>query len=162
MKTKHGFVFLSVVSVLSIPAFVAGAQRGDYGDAPDNGPTYYRMMFETSAATGRFPTLYATANSRYGNPGIHHLVTNQEWFGPLDAPPSRETDANDTTSDEDIHDNLINDDLRDNGLPKIPFFIALTQAPPAAVLSYRVSVPAGAADAPRYVNVLIDWDQDGQ
>jgi hypothetical protein len=120
------------------------------------------MMFETSAATGRFPTLYATTNSRYGNPGIHHLVTDQEWFGPLEAPPSRETDANDLTTDEDIHDNLINDDLRDNGLPKIPFFIALTQMPPAAVLSYRVSVPAGAPDVLRYVNVLIDWDQDGQ
>lgn len=162
MKAKHGFVCLSVIFVLSIPAFLAGAQRGDYGDAPDNGPTYYRMMFETSAATGRFPTLYATTNSRYGNPGIHHLITNQEWFGPLDAPPSRETDANDITTDEDIHDNLINDDLRDNGLPRIPFFIALTQLPPAAVLSYQVSVPAGAPDEPRYVNVLIDWDQDGQ
>ena len=162
MKTKHGFVCFCMISVLSIPAFVAGAERGDYGDAPDNGPTYYRMMFETSAATGRFPTLHATTNSRFSNSGIHHLDTSQEWFGPLDAPPSLEDDANDLTNDEDIYDNLINDDLRDNGLPKIPFFIALTQVPPAAVLSYRVSVPAGAPDVPRYVNVLIDWDQDGQ
>jgi hypothetical protein len=162
MKTKHGLVCFPVLTVLLMPAFLAGAPRGDYGDAPDNGPTYYRMMFETSAATGRFPTLYGTSNSRYGNPGIHHLQTDQEWFGPLNLPPSRETDANDVTTDEDIYDNLINDDLRDNGLPKIPFFIALTQLPPAAVLSYQVAVPAGAPDVPRYVNVLIDWDQDGQ
>ncbi len=163
MKANHLFVCLPLVSVLSTVAVVTAAERGDYGDAPDNGPTHYRMMFETSAATGRFPTLYATANSRFvGNRGVHHLVTNQEWFGPMDSPPSRETDANDTTSDDDVYQNLINNDLRDNGLPKIPFFIALTQMPPPAVLSYYVSVPAGAPDRYRYVNVLIDWDQDGQ
>lgn len=163
MKANHLFVCLSLVSILSTVAVVTAAVQGDYGDAPDDGPTHYRMMFETSAATGRFPTLYATANSRFvGNRGVHHLVTNQEWFGPMDSPPSRETDANDTTSDEDGYQNLINNDRRDNGLPKIPFFIALTQMPPPAVLSYHVSVPAGAPDRYRYVNVLIDWDQDGQ
>ncbi len=162
MKANYSFVCLPLVSVLSTAALVAAAPRGDYGDAPDNGPTHYRMMFETSATTGRFPTLYATTNSRFGNQGVHHVLTNQEWFGPMDSPPSRETDANDTTSDDDVYQNLINNDLRDNGLPKIPFFIALTQMPPAAVLSYYVSVPAGAPDVYRYVNVLIDWDQDGQ
>lgn len=162
MNAKHVFVALRVGLVLSTAAISAAAPSGDYGDAPDNGPTHYRMMFETTAATGRFPSLYSTPNSRYGNPGVHHVLTNQEWFGPLDSPPSRETDANDTATDDDGYQNLINNDLRDNGLPKIPFFIALTQMPPAAVLSYHVSVPAGAPDVYRYVNVLIDWDQDGQ
>ncbi|MGC9451959.1 MAG: hypothetical protein ACP5I4_10985 [Oceanipulchritudo sp.] len=140
----------------------AQAPQGDYGDAPDGGPSYYDLLFETSSETGNFPTLYNTTNGRINPNGIHHLDTTQEWFGPMDQPPSRETDANDTSTDEDGWQNLINSDMKDNGLPEIPFLISLTQMPPVATLSFFVSVPAGAPDVDRVFNLLIDWDQDGK
>lgn len=140
----------------------SGQPRGDYGDAPDEGPTHYDMMFATSSAVGHFPTLYNTTNGRLDPHGVCHLKTDEEWFGPMDKPPSRETDANDTATDEDTWQNLINSDLRDNGLPKIVWVIALTQMAPVATFSFYVSVPEGAPDVDRVFNLLIDWDQDGR
>lgn len=140
----------------------SGQPRGDYGDAPDEGPTHYDMMFATSSAVGHFPTLYNTTNGRLDPHGVCHLKTDEEWFGPMDKPPSRETDANDAATDEDTWQNLINSDLRDNGLPKIVWVIALTQMAPVATFSFYVSVPEGAPDVDRVFNLLIDWDQDGR
>ena len=140
----------------------AGAPEGDYGDAPDEGPTHYSLMFSTSSEVGHFPTLYNTTNGRLDPHGVCHLKTDEEWFGPMDKPPSRETDANDTVTDDDGWQNLINSDMRDNGLPKIVWVIALTQMAPVATFSFYVSVPEGAPDVDRVFNLLIDWDQDGR
>lgn len=142
--------------------FALGQPAGDYGDAPD-GPgaqTYYPAMFATTSAQARFPTRHNTANSRIGAPGAHHVNVGQEWFGPIGAVPSVEVDATDP-ADPDGYPNLVNSDGFDDGLAPLPFFIVLTSIPPSATLTFFVSVAAGAPPGPRYVNVLIDWDQNG-
>ena len=100
-------------------------------------------MFPTSSNSARFPTEFATVNSRIGQPGAHHLNVGQEWFGQLNLVPSVEAGASDG-SDPDGTPNLVNSDGFDDGLPPIPFFITLTSIPPSATLTFFVSVAPGA------------------
>lgn len=131
---------------ISPPAIAQPA--AEFGDAPDGSDSYYPVPAGQTPVMGRFPTLRATLNSRVGGPGVHHLTVGEEWFGPPGAVPTVELDANSS-------------DAYDDGLPPIPFFLVLTSLPPGAAVTFRVTVPTGAPDVYRYVNMLIDWDRNG-
>ena len=135
---------------------------GDYGDAPDDGPSYYPDMFSTSSSTAKFPTEFGTHFSRTGQPGAYHINTGEEWLGKQPDSVSVEQGASDP-ADPDGQPNLINSDHWDGGFPKIPFFMVLTSIPPASSISFFVSKSV-ASDyyGYLYVNVLIDWNQDGK
>ena len=148
------------VGFLLVFFFASPAHGQDYGDAPDPYDSCYPVPAGQPAIIGKFPTLFNTSNSRVGNPGVHHLVVGEEWFGPAGAVPSAESDANDPL-DPDGRPNLVNNDSFDDGLPPIPFWLVLTSIPPAATITFQVTVPAGAPDIDRYVNILIDWDRSG-
>lgn len=116
---------------------------GDYGDAPDGGPTGYPAPF---AQTGDFPTLHASDGAR----------TKDLTKAFLGAAASNETDANDA-ADADGAPNLVNRDA-DDGL--VGLTMLLTGIPPPAVLTVRASAPAsGGGDL--FLNVLLDLDMDG-
>ncbi len=149
--TRWVVVFLLV----ALGGTVHAQPLADYADAPDGMATFY-----PAGGTGLFPTLFATANSRVGAPGAHHLVTGQEWLGPMVSMTSDELDASDP-ADPDGVPNLVGADGFDDGLPPLPLFLVLTSLPPSASLSFEVSVAPAAPIMTRYVNVLIDWDRDG-
>ena len=133
----------------------------DYGDAPDNLPAGYAPPL--SGVTGRFPTRAATTNRRYGLPGAHAVAHRDAWLGPLTVVPTTEAGVQDV-ADPDTIENLIDDDF-DNGLagwpcpastPPVPW-----TSPISATLEFDVSVAAAAPNVTRYLNVLIDFDQNG-
>jgi hypothetical protein len=109
---------------------------GDYGDAPDGSGalTHYPPMFHTTRSDARFPTEFNTTNSRVGNPGAHHLVVGQEWFGPLTGGVSAEAGTHDPADPDGIANLALaaNNDAVDDGLPTVPFFLVLS-----ALLRYR-------------------------
>lgn len=115
----------------------------DFGDAPDGSDTAYPVTPGTPAVTGTFKTLAASNGARHVNLG-------EEWLGRANSRPDSEMDAN-----------VVNNDLYDNAFPPIPFFLVLTSLPPSASISFWVTVDASAPPVPRYVNILIDWDQSG-
>jgi len=123
-------------------------QGNDYSDAPDNSTAYYTGII------GRFPTLKNTANSKLGRPGAHTLNIGQEMIGTT---VSAESDANDP-NDEDGVINLVDMDKDD----RVFIFIKATSIPAPAAMSFDVSVAKDAPDVTRYVNILIDFNQDGQ
>jgi hypothetical protein len=139
---------------------VAQEPTGDYGDAPDGSETYYPQMFSTTSNRGEFPTQYGTAFSRIGQPGAHHLTTGEEWLGRQPGPVSDEAGASDA-SDPDGQTNLVNSDHWEDAFPRIPFWMDLFSIPPMTSISFYVSASASAPAGNRYVNVLIDWNQDG-
>ena len=121
------------------------AITGDYGDAPDGGPTGYPATTPTPAP-GRFPSLFNTANVRLtGNAGIVHLNANSPLrFGrALDVEP----DAKITDADAD-----------DGGPTLVIGPLGQTGS-----LSFNISAPAGNPDVKHsaFANVLLDLNQDG-
>jgi hypothetical protein len=110
----------------------------DFGDAPDGSDASYPV-----ATTAAFPTLSASDGAR-------HTTLGQEWLGKAGSAPDSESEAN-----------VVNLDLYDDAFPPIPFFLTLTSLPPAATVSFWVTVDAGAPVGPRIINMLIDWDQSG-
>jgi len=120
----------------------SGAPLADYGDAPDTQNAYYGIA-------GAFPTYYNTTNSRLGLPGGHTLTVGEETLG---LTVSAEVDADDP-NDPDFVPNLVDSD-KDDGM----FVSVSTQN---AKLSFMVKVSQNAPDVPRYINVLIDFDQNG-
>jgi len=120
----------------------SSAPTGDYGDAPDEQDAYYGVP-------GCFPTLYNTNNSLFGRPGGHTLVTGEEMLG---INVSAEVDATDP-NDPDGTPNLVDAD-RDERM-----FVRLHGK--NAVFSFTVTVAKNASDVPRYINVLVDFDQNG-
>lgn len=119
------------------------APSGDYGDAPDGQFAYYGVK-------GRFPTLYSTSNSVFGRHGGHTLVTGEEMLG---VRVSAEVDANDS-KDPDGRPNLVDADSDER------MFVIVEGT--TAKLSFTVTVDKGAPKVTRYVNVLIDFDQNGR
>jgi len=115
---------------------------GDYGDAPDTQYAYYGVQ-------GRFPTLYNTTNSRFGLPGGHTLNVGEETLG---LSVSAEIDANDI-NDPDLVPNLVDSDKDDR------IFVILNGS--KAKISFTVKVSQNAPDIVRYVNILIDFNQNG-
>ena len=125
----------------------------DFGDAPDGTDTLYPVFPSEPVIIAQFPTLLASDGAR-------HATLTDCWLGGPDSAPSSEVDANDV-SDPDGLANLVNNDAGDTGLPAIPFYLDLDSATPAATVTVRVTVPSGAPDMTRRLNMLIDWDQSG-
>jgi hypothetical protein len=125
----------------------ACATPGDFGDAPDGGPTGYAGGF---AQLGRFPTLSI-------NGGAMIADTEQARLGPL---ASAERDANDP-ADPDGRPNLdpANTDT-DDGL--VDFVVVLVAIPPPAAMTVDVTAPPGSAGGAYWLNALIDLDLDGR
>jgi hypothetical protein len=91
--------------------------------------------------------LFNTTNSNL--PGGHTLYTGEETLG---KEASAEKDANDS-EDPDGVPNLVDAD-RDEGM-----FVILDGT--RARLSFVVSVNQTAPDVTRYINILVDFDQNG-
>jgi len=120
----------------------SGAPSADYGDAPDTQNAYYGVE-------GRFPTYYDTTNSVLDRPGGHTLTTGEEMLGLY---VSAEVDADDP-NDPDLIPNLVDSDKDER------MFISLNVQ--NAQLAFTVTVDANSPDVPRYINFLIDFDQNG-
>jgi hypothetical protein len=121
------------------------APSGDYGDAPDGGPTNYPEPF---AQTGQFPSLFSSNGART-------LQVDQASLGPT---ISEEVDADDP-ADPDGGPNLTNSDS-DDGL--VDFFITLTAIPPPTTLSVDVVGLPGSPGGTFYINAVIDLNMDGE
>lgn len=136
---------------------VVDADVAEFGDAPEDGPAGYAGSYNTVQAA--FPTLLNTPNSV--GPGAHTLDASMEYLGdPADGDLySYEADADDL-SDPDGIMNLVNTDDFDDGVNGLN--IILSSIPPPATLTAEVTVAAGAPDGPRYLNVLIDLNMDGE
>lgn len=165
----YGFIVLTLICfyislfiiqgtfLFMFPILAQAQSLSDYGDAPDGTNTFYPVMPGTQSVTGRFPTRFTTTNSRVGEPGVHHITIDQEWFG---YGSSAEVGANDP-NDPDGFRNLVNNDAFDDGLPSNPFFLVLKSLPPEATITFFVTIASNAPPGTRYVNMLIDWDQSG-
>jgi len=127
---------------MPISAGQSTAPSADYGDAPDGQDAYYGVA-------GKFPTYYETSNSILNRPGGHTLTVGLETIG-IDV--SAEVDADDP-NDPDLIPNLVDSDKDDR------MFVQLNIQ--NAQLTFTVTVDENAPDIPRYVNVLIDFDQNG-
>ena len=159
-------VVLGAWTLALFPAIaVATDPTGDYGDAPDCVNGLYR-----------YPTRYATQHSRVGAPGVHHLNLGQETLGIY---VSAEAGTHDPF-DPDFQSNLgacvpLVEADRDGGFPltgtddgvrfwggyPVPnaFF-----GPPlwAHFCEVQVYVDPAAPPGPRYLNILIDANADGE
>ncbi len=129
-------------SALPIAGSASTGPAGDYGDAPDGQDAYWGVP-------GSFPTLYDTTNSHFDRPGAHTLNTGEEMLG---MHVSVEVDATDP-DDPDGVPNLVDADSDE----RIFVIIEGTQAK----LAFTVTVASTAPAVDRYVNALIDFDQDG-
>lgn len=140
---KHVLLLAAGAVGIATAAF-GGDPVADYGDAPDL----------------PYPTSFATAGSRAGGPGAHHLTTGLEMLGTA---VSAEAGASDPT-DPDGFPNLVNADL-DDGVTSLLLFPA--GAPFGlprfnAMVRVTFTVAAGAPDTTRYLNVLMDVNGDGE
>jgi hypothetical protein len=124
----------------------AGDPTGDYGDAPDG-------------AGGFFPTSFATASSRVGGPGVHHLTTGLEMLGPS---VSAEAGVSDPL-DPDGVPNLVDADSDDGVLSLLVLPAGAVFGVPMVqpTLAVTFSVAPGAPNVTRYLNVLLDVNGDG-
>ena len=120
----------------------SSAPSADYGDAPDGTDAYYGIE-------GKFPTYYATSNSILNRPGGHTLTVGEETLGIY---ASAEVDADDP-NDPDLIPNLVDSDRDD----RMFLFVNMQNAQ----LTFTVTIDETAPDMTRYVNVLIDFDQNG-
>jgi uncharacterized repeat protein (TIGR01451 family) len=120
----------------------SSAPSADYGDAPDGTDAYYGIE-------GKFPTYYATSNSILNRPGGHTLIVGEETLG---LHVSAEVDADDP-NDPDLIPNLVDSDRDD----RMFLFINIQNAQ----LTFTVTIDETAPEITRYINVLIDFDQNG-
>jgi hypothetical protein len=120
-----------------------GTSPGDYGDAPDGQEAYWGV-------NGSFPTLFSTNNSKFSRPGAHTLNVGQEMLGASVTKEDCATDPN----DPDNVSNMVDADSDDR------IFVMIENT--TAKLVFDVTVNAGAPNITRYVNVLIDFDQNGK
>jgi len=131
------FALISIAASVSArneqTALLAQAPQADYGDAPDNQTTHF------------FPTLYTTTNAIANRRGPFHQDISQEWIG---ASSTAETDAR--VVDLDI----------DDGKPFV--FVWLVSLPAPTIFSVDVSIDADADTSIRYLNVLIDHNNDNE
>ena len=138
---------VDVLSILDAPmpldATASEAPIGDYGDAPDGTDAYYGVA-------GQYPTLFSTTNSVLNRPGCHTLNVGEETLGHT---VSAEQDALDPM-DPDGVPNLVDADSDERA------FVILDGTD--SRLAFTVSVKSTAPDMHRYLNVLLDFNQDGQ
>lgn len=137
----------AIISIAMSVLLGACATRGDYGDAPDGGPTGYPAGF---AQTGRFPTLAAHNGAMARN-------VDQATLGPS---ASAELDANDP-ADPDGQPNL-NPANTDSDDGVVDFVVLLVSIPPPAAMTVNVSAPPGSSGGTYWINVLIDLNLDGR
>jgi len=138
--------FAAALLLAACPGTPPAPPAGDYGDAPDGGPTGYPPAPDI-AAQGSFPTLFNTANARLaGNAGIVHLDP---------ASPLRFGREIDVEPDADV-----TDDDADDGGPTL----VIGPLGQAGSLFFNVSPPAGdpANERSGFANVLLDLNQDGE
>ncbi len=98
--------------------------------------------------------MYNTANSILGDLGAHCLNTGEETLG---IAVSRETGATDPL-DPDRIPNLVDADSDEWKLVEID----ISTTPASARLMFDVTVAPTAPDVERYINVLVDFDQNGK
>jgi hypothetical protein len=136
-----------VLALLTVTTALTGCRTpGDYGDAPDQSPTGYPVLFATN---GLFPTLAARNGAR----------TRQTTLATLGASASAERDANDPM-DPDGQPNLnpSNTDA-DDGI--VDFALVLISIPPPAAMVVNVSAPPGIPADTWFINAIIDMNLDG-
>ena len=142
----HDWYVVDILSILDAPmpldATTSNAPVGDYGDAPDGTDAYYGIP-------GQYPTLYSTTNSVLDRPGCHTLNVGEETLGHA---VSAEQDALDP-ADPDADPNLVDADSDERA------FVILDGSD--SRLAFTVSVKRTAPDMHRYLNVLLDFNQDG-
>jgi len=145
MKNIKILLRITAASLFLIP--VACVTVGDYGDAPDSGPTGYPPLF---AQSGQFPTLFASNGAVADDLG-------EAILGPGS---SAEENANDPV-DPDGQPNLnpTNTDS-DDGI--VDFIVLLVSIPPPAIMTVNVTGPPGSPGGTYWINVLIDLNMDGQ
>ena len=112
----------------------AAETQADFGDAPDGAGAGY----SDASIIGRFPSLLASDGARIRNPGADVLG----------ATVSAEPDAL-----------VVNRDASDDGVTAM--LVSLEAPRPTAMLSLVVSLAANTPAGPRYVNALVDLNQDG-
>jgi hypothetical protein len=147
MRDLQRFILTVSVSAATLalaPWASAGDPVGDYGDAPDV----------------PYPTSFATASSRVGGPGVHHLTTGLEMLG---LTVSDEAGASDPL-DPDGVPNLINGDSDDGVTSMLVFPAGAPFGVPRfnAMARVTITVAAGAPAGTRYLNVLFDVNADGE
>ncbi len=119
---------------MSIATRAAAVLQADFGDAPDGVAAGY----PEGSVVGRFPSLLASDGARIRNPGVDLLGVTV----------SAEPEAL-----------AANRDAADDGVTAL--LVSLEDPRPTAVLSVVVSLAADAPAGPRYVNALVDLNQDG-
>ena len=144
---NNDWYVVDVLSILDTPVplspTASEAPVADYGDAPDGTDAYYGVASE-------YPTLYSTTNSVLDRPGCHVLNIGEETLGHT---VSAEQDALDPT-DPDGVPNLVDADSDERA------FVILDGED--SRLAFTVSVKSTAPDMHRYLNVLLDFNQDGR
>ncbi len=147
---------LFALMLLLLPSLAAGQTIavGEYGDAPDGTNAGYTAPLDT--VTGNFPTRFNTTNSRYSLPGGHTL-TKDTYIGQV---VSLEQGARDVL-DPDLVENLVDDDFDDGLVGSLCPLTTSTANPFDVELTFDITLDAAATAGTRYVNVLIDADQDG-
>jgi hypothetical protein len=129
------------------------AVEADYGDAPDALSSDY-----PSGIVANFPT-------RFASNGARHLDVTDSAFGPFKTDGSlsvsAEIDATDPADPDGIQNideplGVSDRDAFDDGL-------LTTYLAPGGTndISFAVSVAPTAPEMTRYVNILVDWNQDG-
>ncbi len=136
-----------VSCLLALAAVAACTPRGDYGDAPDGGPTSYAAPF---APIGQFPTREAS-----GGP-----VARDVSVMVLGATASAERGAEDSR-DPDGRPNLAPVDTDSDDGPR-EFTLEPVALPPLAQTGFAVSAPEGSEGGMFYLNVLLDLNRDGR
>jgi len=136
---------LRVTAAALIPLLTL-ACTGDFGDAPDAGPTGYPGLF---AQTGQFPTMQASD-------GPFARDVDQASLG---STGSIENDADDP-ADPDGVPNLgpVNTDS-DDGIGSMVIF--LVSIPPPAVMTVNVTGDPNGTGGQYWINVAIDLNMDG-
>ncbi|MEM7384213.1 MAG: hypothetical protein AAF514_04650, partial [Verrucomicrobiota bacterium] len=126
---------------------VLGVPSGDYGDAPDGVPAY-------PGIAGRFPTLYQTMNSSGQRPGGFTTGTEDLVLGKT---ISRELGVRDP-DDSDGAPNLVDGDHDER------MFLVWNPnpAPARAYVIFDATLKEDREEDAHYVNVLLDFNQDGQ
>lgn len=130
----------------------------EFGDAPDL-DLLAGYPEPNDNVVGRFPTVFATANSRYGLPGAHILYPGYLWLGRR---YSMEIDAISGDTDDETNLNLAlalsNRDYFDDGL------VLPLNANPCGLTQLTVAINSWAGIQPDevYLNVLVDFNRDGE
>jgi hypothetical protein len=162
-------VLLLVLCCAAVAPFEAAAQTGDYGDAPEG-----VLAYPASGIPGAFPTCRLTGPAGFV---YHGFAAQNAWFGPI---VDMEPDGNAGMCPPPPYDQDECSPLTDNdagllipdaytiaagmvvtcGPPLNPRALGMTCAQAVWGTNVDIRVTNGST-AIVYVNVLMDWDQNG-